>query len=144
MYAPDPTAMLRRLTSYLQSGGVIVFQEPDWQGARSWPPAPIYDRCCQWVDETFRLSGNDAHLGIKLRSIFVAAGLPAPSLRLEALVGAGAEHSAVQADLVESLLPAMERLGVATAAEVNIETLATRMQNEVVAKGSVVVSPAQI
>ncbi len=69
-------------------------------------------------------------------------------MRLQALIGGGAENLArlqsQVADLVETLLPEMERLGVATAAEINIETLATRMQNEVVANGSVIVGRSEI
>jgi SAM-dependent methyltransferase len=147
-HSPDPIAVLRSLTGHLHAGGVIVLHEVDYQGARSWPPVPTYDRCCQWIVETQRLLNSDLHVGIKLHSIFVAAGLPAPSMRLQAPIGGGAENMArLQseiADLVETLLPAVERLGVATAADVNMETLATRLQNEVVANDSVIVGRSEI
>jgi hypothetical protein len=48
------------------------------------------------------------------------------------------------AELARTLLPAMERLGVATAAEVGIETLADRMCGEVAASGGVVVGRSEI
>ena len=59
----------------------------------------------------------------KLHAAFVAAGLPAPSMRLEAIIAGGAdspERLDVVPDIVGSLLPTMERLGVATAAEVGM------------------------
>ena len=38
MFQADPAAMLRALTGHLRTGGVIVYHEPDWDGARSFPP----------------------------------------------------------------------------------------------------------
>jgi hypothetical protein len=86
-------------------------------------------------------------MGTKLHSTFVAAGLGAPSMRLEALIGGGANGTDVlrlMADLVATLLPEMERLGVTTAAEAEVDTLLERMGNEVVAGGGVVLGHYQI
>lgn len=47
-------------------------------------------------------------------------------------------------DVARSLLPVMEKLGIASAGEVGIDTLADRMRTEVVASGGVLVSPALI
>jgi hypothetical protein len=86
-------------------------------------------------------------MGTKLPSTFVAAGLPSPQVRLEALIGGGANSSDVVqlvADLVATLLPEMERLGVATAADAGLATLVERMRNEAIASASVVVGHYQI
>jgi hypothetical protein len=48
------------------------------------------------------------------------------------------------ADLAESLVPTMERLGVATAAEVEAATLAERMRREVTTSDSVVIGRSEI
>ncbi len=80
----DPVAMLRKLAAHVRPGGSIVFHELDWSGARSFPSASIYDTCCRWIIETLRLLGAERYMGIKLHATFVAAGLPAPSMRLEA------------------------------------------------------------
>ncbi len=145
MFVRDPPAMLGRLAGHLRAGGVMAFHELDWEGARSFPPAPTYDQCCRWIVETYRLHGTEARMGIKLYTAFVAAGLPAPSMRLEAIVGGGvhcAEFLHRVADLVGTLLPEMERLGVATAAEVCVETLADRISKE--ARASVIVGYSEI
>src|SRR5262245_1761300 len=142
MFQPDPTAMLRKLAMHVRPGGVIVFHETDWDGVRSFPPVPTYDQCCHWIVETFRLHGTESRMGIKLYSAFVAAGLPAPSMQLTSLVSGGAnsaDHMQLIADIAGTLLPEMERLGVATAAEVGVETLAERMRTEASASGSVMV-----
>jgi hypothetical protein len=81
-------------------------------------------------------------MGIKLYSTFLTAGLPAPSMQLTALVSGGAQSASyVQliADLAGTLLPEMERLGVATAAEVGVDTLVERIRDEAIARGSVMI-----
>jgi hypothetical protein len=68
-------------------------------------------------------------------------------MRLEALIGGGADGLArlqLLAELVATLLPEMERLGVATAADVGLETLVERMHNEVLATSSVIFGHYQI
>lgn len=139
-FQSDPAAMLRKLASHVRPGGLIVFHEIDHGGVGSFPPAPTYDRCCRWIIETLRSHRTETRMGTKLHSTFVAAGLPVPAMRLEALVGgatSGADCLRLVADLVCTLLPEMERLGIATAAEVELETLAERMSREAIG-GSVI------
>ena len=147
MFQRDPAAMLRRLAKHARSGCVIFFHEPDWDGFRSSPPAPTYDRCSHWIRETLRLSGAETGMGLKLFSTFIAAGLPAPSIQLETLVAGGpnnADPLHLVADLAGALADSMERLGVATAAELGIETLAERMISEAAASGSVILGRFEV
>jgi SAM-dependent methyltransferase len=147
MFQRDPTAMLRGLAAHARRGGVIFFHEPDWDGVRSFPPAPTYDRCCQWVGEALRLSGAEIRMGTKLFSTFIAAGLPAPSMQLETLVagvGNNADPLHLIADLAGTLASTMERLGVATAAEVGLETLAERMISEAAANASIILGRFEV
>jgi SAM-dependent methyltransferase len=146
-FCAAPAATLRRLAAHLRPGGVMVFHELDWEGVRSYPPAPIYDQCCQWFIETFRLLGTETRMGIKLHSAFVEAELRPPSMRMDAIIGAGSEVSEwlqALADLVRTMLPEVERLGVATAAEVDIETLADRLLRENAIHNSVVVGRTEV
>jgi ubiquinone/menaquinone biosynthesis C-methylase UbiE len=146
-FQQNPAAMLRKLAAQLRPAGVVVFHEIDWGGLASFPPAPTFDRCCRWGRETLRLHGTDTRMGIKLYSTFVAAGLPPPWMRLEALVGGGAnglDLLRLTTDLMATLLPEMEHLGVATAADVGLDTLLARMRDEVIALSSVIVGPFQI
>jgi hypothetical protein len=142
-FQTDPGAMLRGLARHVGPGGVIVFHEVDWSGARSVPPCPTYDHCAEWIVKTFRLLGTESQMGLKLHSTFLAAGLPAPSMQLRATVGGGPNSSGIAllvALLAATLLPDMERLGVVTAAELDVSTLADRMVSEAVADGSVLVA----
>jgi len=146
-FQPDPAAVLRKVAAHVRPGGVVVFHEIDWGGLRSFPPAPTFDQCCRWGEETVRSCGAETRMGIKLHSTFVAAGLPSPTMLLEALLGGGPNGAAVLhlvADLMATLLPTMERLGVATAAEVGLETLVERMAKEGTASSSVFVGHHQV
>ena len=146
-FQPDPVVALRELARHLQPGGIVAFHELDWDGVRSFPPSPTYDRCCGWIVETLRMLGAETRMGIKLHSTFIAAGLPAPSMRLGAVVGGGANSAGcleLVTDLVESLLPDMTRLGLATAADIDIETLSERMRRDVLSSESVIIGRSEI
>jgi ubiquinone/menaquinone biosynthesis C-methylase UbiE len=146
-FQPDPVAALRALARHLQPGGIVAFHELDWDGVRSFPPSPTFDRCCGWIVETLRMLGAETRMGIKLHSTFVAAGLPAPSMRLGAVVGGGANSAdclELVTDLVETLLAHMERLGVATAADIGVDTLSERITHEVISSDNVIVGRSEI
>jgi len=146
-FQPDPTTMLRKVAAHVRNGGVIVFHDPYRDGARSFPSVPAYDEACELVTETVRRLGADPSLGIKLHSTFVAAGLPPPSMRLESIIAGGAtsaDHVHYEMDLVKTLLPDMERLGIATARQLDPDTLADRIIDELIANESVVVGRAEI
>jgi hypothetical protein len=132
---------------HLRPGGAIVFHEPDLGIARSLPPAPTYDRCCRWITESFRLSGTDTNMANRLHQTFVGAGLPAPTMRMQTFIGGPAGCSdwlQAVADLVSVLLPTMEQLRVATAAEVEVATLVERLHREVGANGSLIVGRSEV
>jgi SAM-dependent methyltransferase len=141
MYQADPASMLRKLAANVRPGGVVAFHEPYRDGLRSFPPVPSYDRAWQLVDDTLRASGADPSMGIKLHAIFVAAGLPSPSMRMETLIAGGdrcEDYLHYEIDPVSVLLPEAVRFGIATADEVGAETLVERAIAEISTSGSVV------
>jgi 2-polyprenyl-3-methyl-5-hydroxy-6-metoxy-1,4-benzoquinol methylase len=147
MFQTDASDMLRRLAKQLRPGGIIVFHEPDWTFVRAEPAAPIYERCCQWIVETFERVGTSTNMGAKLRHAFIGAGLPAPTMRMQAVIGdatSAAEWLRAVAELAIVLAPTMEQQGVATAAEIGSDTLADRMVQEVAAGGGIVIGRAEI
>lgn len=133
-FMDDPATALAKLAGHLGPGGLIVFHELDWDGARSVPCVPTYDRACGWVSRTIELGGAQVRIGPKLGSLFAKAGLPPARMQIESVIAAGAAAADVihlVVDLVETLMPTTERLGVATAEEVAIATLADRIVDEV-------------
>ncbi len=145
MYYPDPVDAIRKLARHVRPQGLIVFQEFEMNSARSFPAAPTFDRAANWMKRTFSATGTRINIGLELFSIFLAANLPGPSLRMDALIGGGSEFPCeILAAAIQSLLPMMEKLQIATSAEVEVSTLAKRMSDEVIAGKGVVLSPALI
>jgi 2-polyprenyl-3-methyl-5-hydroxy-6-metoxy-1,4-benzoquinol methylase len=142
MYYPDPVDTIRKLMRHVRPEGLIVFQELDMANARSLPVAPLFERSLTWIKQTLTATGARIQLGLELYPVFLAAGLPGPSMRVDALIGGGPQCPAfeVVAEVIQSLLPVMEKLKIASAAEVGISTLAQRMRDEVVALKGVVLS----
>src|SRR5215472_16626175 len=146
MYYPDPVDAVRRLATHVREGGLIIFQEFDLANSRSLPLAPTFERHISWIKQTLSATGARTQLGLELYSVFVAAGMPGPSMRMDALIGGGPKCPAYElvAEVTESLLPAMEKLKIATATEVDVSSLAQRLRDEVVDARGVVISPGLI
>ena len=146
MYYPDPVDAVRKLARHLRKGGLMVFQEFDFANCRSLPHAPIFERHVGWIGQALSATGARMQLGLELHSLFLDAGLPGPSMRMDALIGGGPDIVAYDliAGVVGSLVPTMEKLKIAAAAEVDAPTLAKRMRDEVVASKGVVISPGLI
>ena len=136
MYFPDPAATLAHLLKFVRPGGLVVFQEMEMSLARTRPPVRLYQTCLDVILETFRRAGFEIDMGSRLYSTFLQAGLPRPELHMEGRVEGGAGSAAYEltAETVRSLLPMMERLGVATSSEFEVDTLAARMEAETCAE----------
>jgi len=146
MYFADPAVILRRLTGFLKPGGLVVFHEIDTTGSKSEPVCELFETAVGRINQTFTRAGADIRLGLKLARVFQEAGLPRPQMIQGARVESGPDSPAynVVAQLTRTLLPLMERTGVATAAEVGVDTLADRLRQEAVTRNATWVSPTFI
>jgi SAM-dependent methyltransferase len=137
MYQADPIATLINLSRTVKKNGLMVFQEPDFGvGVNSWPPLVLWGKVKFWSAETFRRGGVHHDIGGKLYHLFRKAGLPGPALVQHISVAGGADTRPFCeniAGIISSLLPRMEKFGIATAAEVQVETLADRLEQEICA-----------
>jgi 2-polyprenyl-3-methyl-5-hydroxy-6-metoxy-1,4-benzoquinol methylase len=107
-FIPDPSAAITRLARHLRGGGIMVFHELDWGGARSSPPIPTYDQVCGWIRQTLERAGHQSHLGARLHSVFEKAGHPGATLRLESVLASGPAAIDV-VHLVTDLVPTFLR-----------------------------------
>jgi SAM-dependent methyltransferase len=142
MYQDDPATSLRSMMRHVRAGGVAAFHEVDTTACRSWPATPTFDAAARWLAEALRGSGARPELGLEMHSVFLDSGLPQPSMRMDTLVS-GEEDSPVfhlLAEAVRTLVPTLEKLNIASAAQVQIDSLADRMREEVVAKRGVAMS----
>jgi len=146
MYMPDAAPVLRGLAQHLRPGGVLCFHEPSWASARSFPTVPSWDRCCSWVARS-STPDIDFEKGSKLHACFVRAGLAAPTLRSEAIIGAGSnslDQVRFTTDVVIAVLPHLETLGIVTMGEVDPETLGDNVFADVARSESVVIGRTEI
>ena len=142
IHVPDPVAVLRGAAARLRPGGLLVAMEYDAGSIPSHPPARLWDSTVALLQAAFARAGAHARIGLELFGVFAAAGLPEPELRSEQDVGGGAGWAgyAILAETVRSLLPMIEATGLATAAEVDPDTLADRLRADVMATGGVAAS----
>jgi 2-polyprenyl-3-methyl-5-hydroxy-6-metoxy-1,4-benzoquinol methylase len=146
-FQADPARLLAAVAAHVKPGGLVVFHELDWSGALSVPPAPTYDRVNAWAMAAIERSGANVHLGLQLPAVFARAGLPPPTLRLDGLIAAGPQARGLlelKGSLAATLAPAMVDYGIATAEELDIETLTERMISEATEAGSVIISRFEV
>jgi ubiquinone/menaquinone biosynthesis C-methylase UbiE len=92
MYLSSPAAVLRHVAAHVRPGGVVVFQELDLHHSpASWslPETTLWSETGGLLVETFLRAGMQPRMGRRLFAEFVAAGLPIPEMRDEAMVGGG-------------------------------------------------------
>jgi ubiquinone/menaquinone biosynthesis C-methylase UbiE len=132
LYVPNPGTALRRLCRYLNPGALVAFQEYDIPQFSQSPPSDFFERIRSYILEAFAAGGAELNMGTKLYSTFVRAGLPPPQMISGSPVGCGTHWPGYEymVGVVRSLLPLMERAGIATPQEIGIDTLAERLRND--------------
>ena len=137
MYMADPREAFAKLVTHLNPGGIIAFQEPEYTlyPALLHSDTPLMNQLIKWILGAFEHSGAHLNMGIGLYRAFVEAGLPPPTMHLESPIGAAETWAGYRymATIFQSLLPLLEKYGLATAEQVDVGTLATRLRQEVLA-----------
>ena len=134
MYLADPADVLKQLSTYLKPGGIVAFQEVElttYLGLKH-PETPVTNSLVDWSIEVFTKTGANVSMGFDLYKTFMQAGLPVPTMHFEAPMGCSENWGGfayVEASF-RSLLPVLEKLQIATAAEVDIDTLGSRLMEE--------------
>jgi hypothetical protein len=122
----------------LESGGFIT---------RPIPAVDLYERCRRWYIEGMRAGGAQIDTAYQMHSIFLAAGLPPPTMRLHVPIGGAPtifDSLHDLANIIRTLLPVLEQQGIATAAEIDIDSLAERLCRDIAASNSTVLGGAGI
>ncbi len=134
LYLPQPAAILSRLKSKLRRGGIVVFQEIDSSAAMQTPPSDIFAKVNGWIFGAYEATGAERDMGGKMARAFVEAGLPRPSMIGTTPVESGPDSSYYEflTDMLRSLMPVVEAAGLASAAEIDIDTLTERLRRDAV------------
>jgi SAM-dependent methyltransferase len=146
MYLNDPARTLRSVVHHLRPGGIVAFHEIILNSVRSTPPVPLVSRVARWVITAFECAGAEVDMGLKLDATFRGAGLSPfePYAAARPVTGPHSAGYEVFAAVTRSLLPAIEKFGIATAAEVDIDTLAHRLRDATVAAHACWLSPVMV
>jgi SAM-dependent methyltransferase len=146
MYFAEPAAVLRRLLSFVKPGGIVTFQDFDMTAPKSEPHCPLFETAIERLRETFARAGADHRMGLKLGRVFEDAGLPTPRMLLGARVERGPDSMVYDqvTQITRTLLPLMEKTGVATAEAVGIDTMAGRLRDEALTRRATLVAPSLI
>jgi ubiquinone/menaquinone biosynthesis C-methylase UbiE len=145
MYRRDPVGDLRALIRCVRPGGLVIFQEFDQLTGKTVPAAPVVDQVRDWMLDAFARAGIQMEMGHMLYQTFKAVGLPPPEMEIDGFVsGVEGISPALFANVVRTLIPQLEALGVATADEIEIETLEERMRADLARTGGVMSTPLLI
>jgi SAM-dependent methyltransferase len=145
MFLPDPVASLRSIARVVRPKGIVAFQEVSWACFQVLSMhLPLWSATGALACEVIRRSGANVEMGFDLPLVFQDAGLLAPAMHMEAPLGKDAQFVGLLCDLLGSLLPEAERLGIGTDAIGDFGTLAERLQAEVAASRGVAVFPALV
>jgi SAM-dependent methyltransferase len=146
MYFSDPAVVVRHLARLVKPGGIVCFQDYDLYAPKSVPRVELGELTLERIQQAFIRAGADIQTGLKLGQIFKEAGLPQP----QTILGGRAEFASDSpiydqvAMITRTMLPVMEKMGIATAEEVDVDTLASRLRAETIAANATVVGPTLI
>ena len=128
MFLPDPASVLCAVARLVRPGGVLAFQESDWTSfMEEAAPLPLWSAAARLAAETLRRSGTDLEMRNSLPRIFQEAGLPAPVVQVDRLIGA----ELWLPDSLQSLRPTMRQLGLSLEPLGDFDTLHERLTREV-------------
>ncbi|HEY1296456.1 MAG TPA: class I SAM-dependent methyltransferase [Chloroflexota bacterium] len=145
MYLRDPVSVVRSLLRPLRPGGIVAFREviiaEPWLEAA--PRSQLVDELNTWIMAyavpAIQDMGVDVRLGLHIHQVFRDAGLATPEMWLHAPIGCeagwrGWEYVGYQIRAASSLVA---RAGVRLPAELDPDTLGSRIRDEVLQQGGV-------
>jgi ubiquinone/menaquinone biosynthesis C-methylase UbiE len=138
-FLPDPVAALRSLSQFVRPGGALAFQEPSHAPFLALSAhLPLWSAAASLIPEILQRSGANPEIGLALHRIFREAGLPAPTMRMEMLLGSDPDFTRWIYDVLCSLRPQIEQQNLSLEPLGDFDTLPLRLQAEVAASNTVV------
>ncbi len=131
VHFPDPAAVVRGVAGKMKKGAPIVSMEMDMSTGAASAPFPLFDQHLGNIRKMYGMVGLSPDMGVKLHSTFRAAGLH-PTITGFTRVGHKDEEAGFEflAESVRSLMPTMEKLGIAKPTDIDIDTLSVRLAAE--------------
>jgi SAM-dependent methyltransferase len=131
VHQPDIVAALRGLRGLARQGGLLAFHEIDFEfKGLTDPSSDLVETVLGWIHEACRLGGIQLNAVSQMPRYFYEAGLGWPETVLHMLVSSGPDGfgPAYAVRTLRSLAPLLERSGVVTARELDLDTLEARLR----------------
>lgn len=140
----DPVSAVRHHLAGLRPRGLAVLLDYDVGTVRSEPEEPLTMHLKEITLAAFRSVGADPTVGARLQGILADAGVDGVGgFGIEPYLPPGSPVGpTIVAGVVRALAPAIIGQGLATEAELDLDTLAERISAALDASGSVLVLPA--
>jgi ubiquinone/menaquinone biosynthesis C-methylase UbiE len=139
MFLPDPLAVLKSVARLVRPGGALAFQEPTWVPMLAMAERlPLWSSVLRAIHETFLRSAVNPEMGLDLFHNFQHAGLPAPTMHVDMLLGADTNLISIFSDLLSSVQPLAEQRKVPLDELGDLKTLAERVHTEIASANTVV------
>lgn len=113
----EPVNLLRRMWIAVRSGGLVIVEDPDFDGWCCYPPNEGFDFFVRAYTEVIRRRGGDHASGRKLYRHFLDAGIPAPQVALVQSVVVSGEEKELAWSTLDATSEAILAEGVATSGE---------------------------
>jgi protein-L-isoaspartate O-methyltransferase len=138
-FISDPVAVLRSLSQLVRPGGVLAFQEVSYAPFLLLSAhLPLWSAGVSIIHQTLKNAGANTEIGLALNRIFQEARIPAPTMRMEILLGSDPDFTRWTYDLLCSLRPQIQKHNVSLEPLGDFDTLPARLQSEVAASKGVV------
>jgi ubiquinone/menaquinone biosynthesis C-methylase UbiE len=147
MHQRDPGHTLRVAVRNVRRGGLVAFLESHMSAlvgaVHSCPHSETYDRIVRLLVDVIQSAGAHTDMGLRLRQVFVEAGVPSPRLWLQARVEGGTDAAIYRyiVDSLRSMLPLADSFGIAKLSLEEVDELERQLKEEVTASGGVLTSP---
>jgi ubiquinone/menaquinone biosynthesis C-methylase UbiE len=144
IHTPDPLGWIQKSTSLLCPGGIAAFQEYDLSYfPRAKPELPLFHELSEYLVTLFRRVAAYADTGKRLYHWMHRVGLSPTYCQASCLMSGGRDSPFYEwlAETLRSVTPHLEQLGIVSAADLDVDTLADRLQAEAVSRGGPVTTP---
>jgi ubiquinone/menaquinone biosynthesis C-methylase UbiE len=144
IHSTDPLGWIRKSKSLLRTAGIAAFQEYDLS---YFPPIepelPLFHELSECLVELFRRAVAYPDTGARLYHWMRLAELSNTQSNAECLMSGSVESPYYEwfAETIRSVVPRLESLGIASAAELDFETLAVRLREEAISRAGCVTTP---